>query len=128
MVDFLPRTGASAGNTPAAPAIPHGKLRAVPETPQHWTDLVAALNQIIATEWPGIRDRGAVNETKEFAQRLERLGRRAGCPPLCQYADAILHDAETYAVVKLETLIAGFPQLVGLVAARAAHPAPAERT
>jgi len=129
MVDFLPRTGVAPGNGAAPAATAPLKSRAVPETPQHWADLVAALNQIIATEWPGIRDRGALNETKEFAQRLERLGHRAGCPPLCQYADAILHDAETYAVVKLEALIAGFPQLVGLVAARAAtHPAPAEPT
>ncbi len=77
--------------------------------------LVAQLRKIEAQEWPGVRDRLAVNETREFADRLAELAQRTGCDPLLAYAEALTHHAETYAVDALEQHLAAFPSLISRV-------------
>jgi signal transduction histidine kinase/DNA-binding NarL/FixJ family response regulator len=75
-------------------------------------ELPARLRQLLIDPWPSIRDSVAVNESKSFARGLEDLGRRWRCQPLIQYAQAVLHDAENYAVTDLEKHLGEFAALV----------------
>jgi hypothetical protein len=59
-----------------------------------------------------VRESGAINETKEFAQRLAEMGRDAGCPPLVGYAESLLGDAEGFAVARLASRLNDFPVLI----------------
>ncbi|HZZ57311.1 MAG TPA: ATP-binding protein [Opitutaceae bacterium] len=118
MAEFLPR---HRGVAPAAP----GPGPAVADAPARWADLVTALREIEHSVWPAVRDGGAINETKEFAQRLDDLGQRAACSLLRSYASDLLADARAYAVVRLEARLQSFPALIESIAARAASPAAA---
>jgi len=53
-----------------------------------------------------------VNESKAFAADLEGLGKRWHCPPLEEYAQKLLRDAENYAVTDLEKHLGEFSALV----------------
>jgi CheY-like chemotaxis protein len=103
--EFLPRhlkeePGAKAGEAGDAGAIPASK------------ELLADLRELIIEPWPAIRDSVAVNESKSFAQTLERLGRTFQCRPLEDYAHKLLCDAENYAVTDLEKHLGEFSVLV----------------
>ena len=75
-------------------------------------ELLDQLRQLLIEPWPSIRDSVAVNESKMFAQGLEGLGQRWRCPPLVQYAQTLLRDAENYAVTDLEKHLGEFAALV----------------
>ncbi len=77
-----------------------------------WRPLVTQLRGIEAGEWPGLRDSLAINESRDFARKLEKLARDANCAPLQIYADAMTHYAETYAVDDLEKHLYEFPALI----------------
>jgi CheY-like chemotaxis protein len=122
---FLPRRPKasapveSGGETPVTGSNPTIPAPAPPE-------LRAELNRLIAEEWPAIRDNLAINETKNFAGKLETLAKRWSCPPLCEYAQALAHCADSYEVVELEEQVNHFPdfvkQLSGPMPARANQP------
>ena len=75
-------------------------------------ELLALLRQLLVEPWPSIRDSVAVNESKFFARGLEGLGQRWRCPPLVQYAQTLVRDAENYAVTDLEKHLGEFAMLV----------------
>lgn len=89
--------------------------RAEPNVVRDRPALVAHLRQIEAQEWPGVRDRLAVNETREFAHKLTELAQRMGCDVLLTYADALTHHADTYAVDALEQHLLTFPSLISRI-------------
>jgi signal transduction histidine kinase/CheY-like chemotaxis protein len=75
-------------------------------------ELISQLHRLIVEPWPSIRDSVAVNESKDFAQGLEGLGKRWQCEPLLRYAQKLLNDAENYAVTDLEKHLGEFAALV----------------
>jgi CheY-like chemotaxis protein len=75
-------------------------------------ELISQLRQLIVEPWPAIRDSVAVNESKDFAQSLEGLGKRWQCEPLIRYSQKLLNDAENYAVTDLEKHLGEFAALV----------------
>jgi CheY-like chemotaxis protein len=75
-------------------------------------ELLAELNRLLAEEWPGLRDSGAINECKAFAQKLEALAMRWTCQPLQSYARGLMRHAEEYAVIELEKRLREFDALV----------------
>jgi signal transduction histidine kinase/CheY-like chemotaxis protein len=75
-------------------------------------ELLAQLRQLLVESWPAIRDSVAVNESKIFAQNLEKLGQQFQCPPLVDYAQKLSRDAENYAVTDLEKHLGEFSALV----------------
>ncbi len=110
LADFLPRysqPGSPAENAAAS------QTRLVPPTgapaPK---ELVAHLRRLLEEPWPVIRDSVAVNESKEFAQRLADLGQRWHCEALVGYAQKLLHDAEQYSLTELEKHLGEFSTLV----------------
>jgi signal transduction histidine kinase/DNA-binding response OmpR family regulator len=74
--------------------------------------LVAELQALHASEWAGLRESIAINETLEFARKLHSLAQAAHYGPLKAYALALTRHAQTYSVHELENLIAEFPALV----------------
>jgi CheY-like chemotaxis protein len=75
-------------------------------------ELLSELRARLVEPWPAIRDSVAVNESKAFAADLEGLGKRWHCPPLEEYAQKLLRDAENYAVTDLEKHLGEFSALV----------------
>jgi signal transduction histidine kinase/FixJ family two-component response regulator len=75
-------------------------------------ELITQLRRLLIEPWPAIRDSVAVNESREFAEGLEGLGRRWQCEPLVRYARKLLRDAEDYAVTDLEKHLGEFAALV----------------
>jgi len=76
-------------------------------------ELLAELRELIIGPWPAIRDSVAINESRIFAQTLATLGQKFQCQPLADYAQKLLHDAETYAAADLEKHLGEFAALVG---------------
>ena len=70
------------------------------ESASRWVELAKTLRELEANVWPAVRDGGAINETKQFAHRLAGMGGAAGCAPLVSYAQALLRDADTFAVAR----------------------------
>ncbi len=110
LADFLPR---NEKNEPAAPAVngvapPAEANHSMPVS----KELVVQLRQLMAGPWPSIRDSVAINESKTFARGLQELAQRWPCPPLANYASALLNDAENYAVADLEKHLREFATLV----------------
>ncbi|MDE3068733.1 MAG: CHASE3 domain-containing protein [Verrucomicrobiota bacterium] len=97
--EFLPRRKKEADATgiSAAPAAP---------------GLLSELRALILEPWPAIRDSVAVQESKQFAGKLEGLGRQWSCEPLLRYAQTLSRDAENYAVTDLEKHLGEFGRLV----------------
>jgi CheY-like chemotaxis protein len=87
-------SGAGAENDPAPP------------------ELLAELQRLLKDEWPSVRDSLAINESKEFAQKLEGLARQWPSQPLLVYARELARHAENYAVVDLEKRLKEFDGLV----------------
>jgi len=75
-------------------------------------ELLANLDQLLVEPWPAIRDSVAVNESKEFAQRLGEIGQRWRSQPVIDYSRKLLHDAEHYSVADLEKHLEEFSTLV----------------
>jgi signal transduction histidine kinase/CheY-like chemotaxis protein len=98
----VPESGEAAPVTDSVLAIPAS-------TPP---ELRAELNRLLTEEWPTIRDNLAINETKVFASKLETLAKHWHCPALSDYAEALAHHADVYAVVELEERVKGFPDVV----------------
>ncbi len=86
-----------------------------PESHSAWRLVATQLRALEASEWPGVRDSLAINETRDFAQKLEKLARETDCLPLLTYAEALGHYAETYAVDELEKHLRAFPALIGQI-------------
>jgi signal transduction histidine kinase/CheY-like chemotaxis protein len=105
LAHFLPRQEPAA--TPPGPAADSGSL---PSSVSR--ELVARLRQLLADDWPALRESLAINECKAFAARLETLARQWTCQPLLAYAQALAHHAEAYAVVDLEQQMGRFPAVV----------------
>lgn len=104
---FLPRVDKSA--PPAtAPAV-------TDESSASWRLVAGQLRTLEKGEWPGVRDSLAINETREFARKLEKLAREADCGPLLSYGEALAHYAESYAVDDLEKHLRAFPTLIELI-------------
>jgi hypothetical protein len=110
LADFLPRHAPpeSPGETTAAGQIVLAPPAAAPPP----KELISQLRGLLVAPWPAIRDSVAVNESREFAQDLEGLGRRWHCEPLVGYAQRLLRDAENYAVTDLEKHLGEFSMLV----------------
>ena len=107
LAHFLPRSGKKDQlDHPKAASESGGQTHAA------WRLVAAQLRTLEAGEWRGVRDSLAINETREFARKLEDLARETNCPPLLAYAEALAHYAETYAVDDLEQLVRGFPALI----------------
>jgi signal transduction histidine kinase/CheY-like chemotaxis protein len=85
------------------------------QPPEDWRELAAQLRGLEVQEWPAVRDTLAVNETREFARRLETLARKSSCEPLLDYAQTLGHHAETYAVDSIEEQLQGFPVVIARV-------------
>jgi signal transduction histidine kinase/CheY-like chemotaxis protein len=81
-----------------------------------WTELVKALRQLETSTWPEVREGGAINEAKTFSARLAKLGQEANCAPLTEYAEALVRDADLYAVARLEMRLNEFPTLIQSIA------------
>jgi signal transduction histidine kinase/ActR/RegA family two-component response regulator len=81
-----------------------------------WGELVAQLEELLAGAWVAVKDGGAINETKAFAERLTELGRAAGCRRLAHYGEALEREAQTYAVAGIVARLNGFPMLVRSIA------------
>ncbi len=112
LAEFLPRhidTGFPPGDGAKKKADPEVSLGAGGPASE---ELLRQLRQLLIEPWPSIRDSVAVNESKHFAQGLEGLGQRWRCPPLVQYAQTLLRDAENYAVTDLEKHLGEFAALV----------------
>ena len=111
LANFLPRqTNAEAESAPkndgsAANRIGTKEMRSPPE-------LVDVLHKMVREDWPPVRDSLAINESKQFAAKLEALANQWLCPPLLAYAQNLNQHAESYAVVELERDLRGFAGLV----------------
>ncbi|HEY4988742.1 MAG TPA: ATP-binding protein [Opitutaceae bacterium] len=120
---FIPRNPAQFGAlAPAARGVDRPLAGAL-SAPDRRADLVASLRELEVKVWPSVRENGAINETKGFAQRLAELGRSFSCVPLLNYAQLLQQDAETYAVARLASDLNDYPVLVGSLAA-ACDPSP----
>ena len=75
-------------------------------------NLIPALRQLETGLWREASESGAINDVKAFANRLTQLGRSAGCPPIQAYATALQHEADIYAIVRMETRLKDFPGLI----------------
>jgi signal transduction histidine kinase/CheY-like chemotaxis protein len=87
-----------------------------PANTRRWIELVETLHGLESSVWPSVRENGAINETKDFARQLAEFGETAACPPLVNYADSLMRDAETYAVASLAARLNNFPVLVRSIA------------
>src|SRR5690606_35772398 len=74
-------------------------------------NLVLALRQLELGMWREASESGAINDVKVFADRLIQLGRAAGSVPVQTYASALQHEADVYAIVRMETRLKDFPAL-----------------
>jgi signal transduction histidine kinase/response regulator of citrate/malate metabolism len=77
-----------------------------------WGAVARGLRGLESKEWSGLRESLAISESREFAHKLEKLGREADCEPLLIYAQSLSHYAETYNVDALEKHIHGFTALI----------------
>jgi len=116
MAGFLVRRPAPAAETAAAGPGDTGSLGADDERSARWAEAVRALRELEATRWPLVRDGGVINEIKDFARGLAELGRSAACGPISTYAAELTREAESFAVARLESRLAEFPQLIEAIA------------
>jgi signal transduction histidine kinase/ActR/RegA family two-component response regulator len=102
---FLPKVKNS--SEAAAPSVNHS----VPVSGA-WFGLVTQLRGLEVQEWPDVRDSLAVNETREFARKLEALARETDCGPLLVYSESLARHAEACAVEPMEEQLQQFPALI----------------
>jgi CheY-like chemotaxis protein len=111
LAQFLPKVKPEQTSQPAPPA---PAVKPVPVAGA-WHGLSTQLRGLEIQEWPGLRDSLAVNETREFALKLEALARETNCEPLLAYATALAHSANSYAVDAMEKHLQQFPALIARV-------------
>jgi signal transduction histidine kinase/CheY-like chemotaxis protein len=75
-------------------------------------NLVPALRQLETGLWREASESGAINDVKIFADRLTQLGRASGSVPVQTYAAALQHEADVYAIVRIETRLKDYPGLI----------------
>jgi CheY-like chemotaxis protein len=75
-------------------------------------EIIAPLRHLLTSEWPGVCECIAINESKAFAAKLHALAQQWSCLPLAAYAQSLDRHAESYAVVDLEQQLQKFPTLV----------------
>jgi signal transduction histidine kinase/ActR/RegA family two-component response regulator len=75
-------------------------------------NLIPALRQLENGLWREASDSGAINDVKAFAARLTKLGIASGCSPVQAYAAALEHEADVYAIVRMEARLKDFPALI----------------
>jgi hypothetical protein len=117
---FIPRNPVPFAAPPPAVRRADAPVSASLSAPERWEELVASLRELEVKVWPAVRESGAINETKGFAQKLAELGRSFSCVPLVNYAQLLQQDAETYAVARLASDLNDYPVLVGSLAAACA--------
>jgi signal transduction histidine kinase/CheY-like chemotaxis protein len=102
------------------PAVPPAQPTTTSPAPTQPTppspELIAQLRAFVAEEWPIIRDSLAINESRAFAARLEKLALKWSCLPLLAYAQTLSRHAENYAIVDLEKDLQEFSALVDRIA------------
>jgi hypothetical protein len=74
--------------------------------------------------WREASESGAINDVKVFADRLTQLGRAAGSVPVQTYAAALQHEADVYAIVRIETRLKDYPGLIQTLEMTSASSAP----
>ena len=106
---FLPRRSQRTVPTATEPA-----GRAAPErvAPQSRPDLIPALRELEEGRWREVSDSGAINDVRNFAQRLAELGANADCAPLREYGAALLKDSEEYAILRMEQRLRDYPKVI----------------
>lgn len=77
--------------------------------------LLDELEALLAKTWPGVRDTPTVGEVRQFADRVEGVGRRNGSPAVTQYARKLGGAATSFDVARIESLLSEFPSRVSEV-------------
>jgi CheY-like chemotaxis protein len=106
---FLPRQPKPEAPATPGPGTPNSPASAAAVTAPV---LLAQLRRLMAEEWPGLRDTLAINESKAFASKLQRLAQEWSCPSLAAYAEELSRQAESYAVTNLDKQLQEFPALL----------------
>jgi CheY-like chemotaxis protein len=106
---FLPRR--QQGSIPARAAVLESAAPAEVNALAQ-ANLIPALRQLESGLWREASESGAINDVKVFADRLSQLGRAAGSTPVQTYAAALQHEADVYAIVRMETRLKDFPGLI----------------
>lgn len=76
------------------------------------SNLIPALRQLETGLWREASESGAINDVKAFAERLAKVGNAMGCAPVLTYAAALQHEADVYAIVRMEARLKDFPALI----------------
>ena len=107
LAQFLPGQSPAAAQVAKEGVVPgKGAVGAAPK------ELISELRQLIIAPWPAIRDSVAVNESRIFALDLVKLGEQWQCAALVDYAKELVHAAESYSVIDLETQLREFADFV----------------
>jgi len=75
-------------------------------------NLTLALRQLESGLWREASESGAINDVKVFAARLAQLGQASGSAAVQTYAAALQHEADVYAILRMETRLKDFPNLI----------------
>ncbi len=107
--------------TAAQPPQKSGGEPSDPVTPSLsiWPDeAMQELRRLKSEEWPLVRDSLAVNETKNFAEKLKTLGGQYSSPELLLYARSLTEHAVNYDVIAVEKELLQFGALVAKLTAQ----------
>jgi signal transduction histidine kinase/DNA-binding NarL/FixJ family response regulator len=77
-----------------------------------WANLIPGLRQLQEGPWREASESGAVSDVKEFTRRLRHIARAAQCPAVEEYANSLEADADNYAILRVESRLRDFPQLI----------------
>ena len=80
-----------------------------------WAELTVELHGLESSDWPLVRDSGAFNEARSFAQRIRVLGTKAQCPLLVCYSDTLLLAIEGYDAADLDSELRRFPEVISTI-------------
>jgi CheY-like chemotaxis protein len=84
-------------------------------------EALAEVDRLIDIEWPPVRDSVAINQSKDFASKVDGLGQRWHCQPLIAYARTLRRHADSYAVADLESTLLQFSSLAVELRKQAKH-------
>jgi len=105
---FLPRRERSAAKSTDTSV----ESSVIPVSTFAKASLVPALRQLESSLWREASESGAINDVKIFADRLIQLGRASASVPVQTYAAALQHEADVYAIVRMETRLKDYPGLI----------------